>query len=115
MNGFSIRASSLSGQPGSVDAEYVGGQPSTKPVRTLIIVARDQPDLWRALAGQFAESTTVQVVPDRRHWGRRQRVHWDEADRRRSDRRRPPHIERDVRRRSFVIVRQQGEAGILDG
>ncbi|HSB80338.1 MAG TPA: hypothetical protein VLM91_16275, partial [Candidatus Methylomirabilis sp.] len=88
----------------------LGAQPRAKPVRTLIIVARDQPDLWHALAAQFADSATVQVRPDRRHWGRRQQVHWDDADRRRSDRRGPPHLERDVRQRSFVIVRQKDEA-----
>ena len=113
MNRFPIQLSSLSEQPGPVEAGSLGAQPRAKPVRTLIIVARDQPDLWHALAEQFADSTTVQVLPDRRHWAPRQRVHCDDADRRRSDRRCPPNIERDVRRRSFVIVRRQDEAGIL--
>jgi hypothetical protein len=114
MNGLPLGPSGSLGQPAAQGGEFLAAQPTAHTGRTLIIVARDQPDLWQALVGHFADSTSVQVLPDRRCWGRRQRVQRDHPDRRRSDRRSPGN-DHDLRRRSFVIIRQQDDAGPLEG
>ena len=88
-----------------VDSTSPGAQPTRDTVRYLIIVARDQPDLWRSLKEHFAASEDVELILDRRQEERRQRVHTHEPDRRARDRRRPPSIETDVRSRQYVIVR----------
>lgn len=83
------------------------------PVRTaavekhycLVIVARDQPDLWFAIQRQFAAYKRVQVIQDRRRRERRQRFHLYEPERRRVDRRRPLCIENDLYWRPYLIVR----------
>jgi hypothetical protein len=80
--------------------------------RYLIIVARDHPDLWRALMRHLVGDEGVQVILDRRRQARRQHGQTREVDRRRADRRQPPQIERDLRYRSFVIVdRRDGPPG----
>ncbi len=86
------------------------GLPEAQPtgmVRALVVVARDQPDLWQALTRHFSASEDVHVLLDRRQWERRQRVHTYELDRRGADRRRPPSIENDVSYRQYVIARAQ--------
>jgi hypothetical protein len=70
----------------------------------MIIVARDQPDLWRYLVKQFAGRNEVRILQDRRQWERRRRRQTWEPERRRADRRGPPTISTDLRRRSFLIV-----------
>jgi hypothetical protein len=55
----------------------------------LIIVARDQPDLWQSLKEHFATTEDIQAILDRRRWERRQ----------------PPRIEMDVYIRQYVIAR----------
>jgi hypothetical protein len=79
-------------------------QPTGRRVRGLIIVARDQPDLWQSLREHFAANEDVTLVLDRRLWERRQRVQGCEPDRRGLDRRRPPSTEHDLRSRPFVIA-----------
>jgi hypothetical protein len=79
-------------------------QPSESGDGGLIIVARDQPDLWRYLLKQFAGRKEVRVLQDRRQWERRQRRQMWEPERRRADRRMPLTISTDLRRRSFLIV-----------
>ena len=76
-------------------------------VRYLLIVARNQPDLWRYLKGNFAGDEKVEVILDRRRGERRQRSQPHEPDRRQAERRRPPSLDRDLTYRSFVIVRQR--------
>ena len=92
-----------------------GGSPKGRPavmVRTLIVVARDQPHLWQSLTVYCAGNENVEVLLDRRLWVRRQRAQSDGPDRRGVDRRRPISIENDVHSRQYVIVRsQQGSAG----
>ena len=73
----------------------------------LIIVARDQPDLWRYLEEQFAGQNEVRVLQDRRQWERRQRRKTWEPERRSADRRTPLSINTDLRHRSFLIVPQR--------
>ena len=82
-------------------------QPSGNRDGGLIIVARDQPDLWHYLAEQFAKQNEVRVLQDRRQWERRQRRQTWEPERRTADRRSPPSINTDLRHRSFLIVPQR--------
>jgi hypothetical protein len=78
-------------------------------VQTLIIVARDQPDLWQSLKEHFAANEEIEPILDRRRWERRQRIQGCEPDRRGPDRRHPLGIEHDLRARQFVIVRPKPE------
>ena len=94
-------------QSGSLKAQAVG------KVRCLFIVARGQPDLWHHLTRDFAGDEEVQVLLDRRRGERRQHLQPNEPERRRSDRRRQPSIDNDLRYRSFVILHQQ--QGVLSG
>ncbi len=75
-------------------------------VRYLLIVARNQPDLWRYLKDNFAEDGKVEVILDRRRGERRQRLHPHEPERRHAERRRQPSLHTDLRYRSLVMVRQ---------
>ncbi len=87
-----------------------GGLPEPQPtgmVRALVVVARDQPDLWQALVRRFSANEDVRVLLDRRLWERRQRLQTHELDRRGADRRRPPSIENNVSYRHYVIARPQ--------
>jgi hypothetical protein len=79
----------------------------------LIIVARDQLNLWVTIQRQFAPYTRVQVLQDRRHSERRQRFQRYEPERRRVDRRRPLRIENDLTWRPYLIVRRQ--QGLIEG
>jgi hypothetical protein len=86
------------------------GSPGAQPtgmLRALVVVARDQLDLWQALARHFSTNEDVHVLLDRRQWMRRQRVQTYALDRRGVDRRRPPSIENDVSYRQYVIARPQ--------
>jgi hypothetical protein len=76
-------------------------------MRALVVVAREQPDLWQSLTEHFAANEDVQVLLDRRQGERRQRVQAYERDRRGPDRRRPRSIEKDVSHRQYVIARPQ--------
>ncbi len=87
-----------------------GWSPEAQPsgmVRALVVVARDQTDLWHALTRRFSTSEDVRVLLDRRLWERRQRLQTHELDRRGADRRRPPSIENNVSYRHYVIARPQ--------
>jgi hypothetical protein len=75
-------------------------------MRTLIIVARDEPELWQSLKAQFAADETVEVILDRRLRERRQRIQACEPDRRGADHR-LWRIETDLRSRRYVIVGPQ--------
>lgn len=86
------------------------GSPEAPPagmIRALVVVARDRPDVWQSLTRHFVGSGDVQVILDRRHRDRRQRIMTPELDRRGRDRRRSLSIETDVRSRQYVIVRPQ--------
>jgi len=76
-------------------------------VRYLLIVARNQPDLWRYLKQNFAGDEKVEVILDRRRGERRQRVQAYGPERRRAARRGPSSIDNDLCYRSYVIVRQR--------
>jgi hypothetical protein len=71
----------------------------------LLIVARDQLELWRALTQEFGDRGEIEILFDRRQGERRQGVQRVKADRRGIDRRSLPNIEDDLRLRKYVLVR----------
>jgi len=71
----------------------------------LLIVARDQPELYHALRLVFGESQKVAVILDRRRKHQRRRMVAVSDDRRRMERRSLPNIEDDLRHRQYVLVR----------
>jgi hypothetical protein len=79
--------------------------PPGQTVPGLLIVARNQPELYRALQQTFGESQEVFVILDRRGENRRQRALAVPGDRRRKERRSPPCITDDLRLREYVLVR----------
>ncbi len=84
----------------SPDPQFEGGE-----LRRLVIVARNQPDLWRSLRKDFEASQNVLVLVDRRVSERRQQCNRYEPNRRRFDRRRPLTSDIDVSSRQYIIVR----------
>jgi hypothetical protein len=80
------------------------GQPASDRVQTLIIVGRDQADLWCYLTRHFHEFKRVQVLLDRRQGDRRRHVQPHEPERRRVERRWPLTSETDLRCRPFMVV-----------
>lgn len=82
-------------------------------VQYLLIVARNQSDLWRYLKDNFAADQKVEVILDRRRAERRQRIQPQEPERRQGERRRRPSIDNDLSYRFFVIIRRP--QGVLSG
>ena len=81
--------------------------------RYLLLVTRNQPDLWHYLKNNLAGDEKVEVILDRRRGERRQRVQPHEPERRQADRRHHPSVDNDLTYRSLVIVRQP--QGVLSG
>jgi hypothetical protein len=80
--------------------------PSAKDtVRSFIIVARDQQELWQALTREFKGIPEIQVLLDRRQGERRRVAQPVVQDRRGGQRRSLPHLEDDLRARQYVLVR----------
>jgi len=79
--------------------------PQGNMVRGMIIVARDQTDLWRTLMQEFGQSQEICILLDRRQGERRKGSQFYAPDRRGVDRRSLPRIEDDVRSRQYVLVR----------
>ena len=75
----------------------------TRP-RYLVIVSREELDLWRHVAQYTGELQGVQILLDRRQRERRQLGQPVALERRRADRRRPPTAEGDLRRHPFLLV-----------
>jgi len=79
---------------------------SARPtVRGLLIVARDQTDLYESLQYAYGDSETITVLLDRRLAERRRAVQPMMAERRRGERRSPPSIADDLRFQQYVLVR----------
>jgi hypothetical protein len=74
-------------------------------VRSLIIVARDQQELWQALTREFKDIPEIQVLLDRRQGERRRVAQPVARDRRGVQRRNLPRLEDDLRARQYVLVR----------
>lgn len=83
----------------------LGSRTTGATVRGLIIVARDQPDLWQALTREFGHSQDIRVILDRRRGERRRTERVHAPDRRGADRRSMPRIEDDLRARQYVLAR----------
>jgi hypothetical protein len=79
--------------------------PTGTPAQGLLIVARDQLDLYHALEQAFGGSRRVHVLLDRRREERRRAVRAVESDVRRIERRSVRHIEEDLHLRKYVLVR----------
>ncbi len=89
-------------------------RPTGGRAKTLIIVARDWPDLCYAMTQQFGGHEGIVILLDRRHGERRHSVQPYSPDRRRADRRSVPKLEEDLRSRQYVIVRRSGEEAKAD-
>ena len=74
-------------------------------VLSLIVVAREQRELWRSLVHEFKDVEQIQILLDRRHAERR--TPWGPVayDRRARDRRSLPRLEDDLQARQYVLVR----------
>jgi hypothetical protein len=81
------------------------GLPNHEAVHSLIIVAREQRDLWHSLVHEFKHVEQVQVLLDRRHGERRTPSGLVTCDRRAGERRSLPRLEDDLRARQYVLVR----------
>ena len=80
--------------------------PSAQPgVRGLLIVARDQRDVYDCLRNAYGDSERIIVLLDRRHGERRRSVQPRLAEQRHGERRHPPTIAEDLRFQQYVLVR----------
>jgi len=72
---------------------------------SVIIVAREQQDLWRSLVHEFQDVAHIQILLDRRRGERR--TPWGPVtyDRRGSERRSLPRLEDDLHARQYMLVR----------
>ena len=86
------------------------GNPETHRPRYLIVVSREQPDLWRHLRQLFTGIAGVDIVLDRRHGGRWQWAQSQACAERGEDRRRPRNLDAGLSHRSFVIVNPEDTA-----
>jgi hypothetical protein len=93
-------------QEGSAPAGGIpfAGRHETRRPRYLIVVSREQPDLWRHLRQLFTDIDGVNIVLDRRHGGRWQWAQSRAYEERGEDRRRPRNLDAGLSHRSFVIV-----------
>jgi len=93
-------------QEGPTDGERppFAGRPETRRPRYLIVVSREQPDLWRHLRQMFTGIGGVDIVLDRRHGGRWQWTQSCAYEERGEDRRRTRDLDAGLPHRSFVIV-----------
>lgn len=81
------------------------GAPTHQAVRSLIIVAREQRDLWRSLVHEFKDVQQIQILLDRRRGERRTPRGPVAYDRRARERRSLPRLEDDLHARQYVLVR----------
>ncbi len=72
---------------------------------SLLIVARDQPELFQTLLQEFGDSPQLLVLRDERGMNRRQQARAVPGDRRRRERRHPPRPEEDLHLRPYIFVR----------
>jgi len=89
--------------PGAPKARTDGPPGPAEPI--LLIVAQEQPELFRALQQEFGGSPQLRVHRDRRGANRRREARAVPVDRRRMERRSPPHVEEDLHLRQYILVR----------
>ncbi len=75
---------------------------------SLLIVSRDQPELFQTLLQEFGGSPQLLVLRDERSMNRRQQARAVPGDRRWQERRHPLHPEEDLRLRLYIFVRPPG-------
>ncbi len=85
--------------------EEFGNRPLPLPVRGLLIVARDQGDLYDCLQHAYGDGETITVLVDRRQGDRRRAVQPLLAERRHKERRRPCTAADDLRFQQYVLAR----------
>jgi len=71
----------------------------------LYVVARDRPELYERLRGNFVHEPDAQVILDRRSGGRRQRPETRWPERRKADRRWRPLVDANLRSLGWAVVR----------
>ncbi|RPI05316.1 MAG: hypothetical protein EHM71_12790 [Zetaproteobacteria bacterium] len=81
------------------------GGPAPQAARSLIIVVREQRDLWQSLLHEFKDVERIQVLLDRRYGERRTPRGPVPYDRRARERRSLLRFEDDLRARQYVLVR----------
>ncbi len=86
------------------------GKPETRRPRYLIVVSREQPDLWRHLRQLFTGIAGVDIVLDRRHGGRWQWAQSRACEERGEDRRHPRNSAPGPSRYTFVVVNPEESA-----
>jgi len=79
--------------------------PTRPPARGLLIVARDQRDLYDCLRHAYGDSEEITVLLDRRRVERRRAAQSVAGDRRRGERRSVRSIAEDLRYQQYVLVR----------
>jgi hypothetical protein len=86
------------------------------PVGVLIVVGRDQGELYEYFRWGFGQTPGVEVVLDRRLGERRGRRngHGPADDRRKGDRRRAGATRGEILARGFLIARRNPSAGARD-
>ncbi len=90
----------------SVQSESANAPEAQNEGRYLLIVARNEPDLFDHLARDFAGDDKVQVLLDRRREERRKQNQTHEPERQ-AERRRQPNGRRSPLPSWFVIARRQ--------
>ncbi len=71
------------------------------------IVARDRPELYERLRGNFVNDPDAQVILDRRCGGRRQRPGTHSPERRKADRRWRPLVDANLRSLGWAVVQSR--------
>ena len=85
-----------------------GTAPALQPeVLILLIVARDQPEVYQSLQRSLRHRPAVALLWDRREGERRQVVQPVPVDHRRGDRRAPLSPRTDLRQRKYFFARPQ--------
>ena len=83
-----------------------GTAPALQPeVLILLIVARDQPEVYQSLQRRLRRCAAVAILWDRREGERRQVVQPVLVDHRRGDRRALPSPRTDLRQRAYFFAR----------
>jgi hypothetical protein len=91
----------------SADTDKSNKPPARPAVRGLLIVARDQGDLYDALRHAYGNEADLTVLVDRRNAERRRLSRPVPGERRHCERRSPPTLADDLRFQQFVLVRRR--------
>jgi len=78
--------------------------PPLQPARPLLIVARDQGELYRVLQRAYRETDEIIVLRDRRQGERRRASESVAGERRHGDRRRAPSLAPELSSQRFALV-----------